>query len=163
MLSNSYPNKEWFLQNLNDSFCLFSSEYKNAASFWKFKIDIRYNGLSRIFLPSLSSPRYWQRKMLDPKSLLCSKILLKIWGFLFSSSQSFGLKYRTFHVLTTLFQSTSFTYFTCNYRSSAVNRSFPVLLLLKKCSLDKKSYVFSKFCSHIERFRSENSFLQGLT
>ena len=26
-----------------------------------------------------------------------------------------------------------------------------------------KSYVFSKFCSHIERFRSETSFLQGLT
>ena len=42
-----------------------------------------------------------------------------------------------FHVLTTLFQS----------------------CFLKKCSFDKKSYVFSKFCSHIERLRSENSFL----
>ena len=45
----------------------------------------------------------------------------------------------------------------------SVNGIFPTLLLLKKCSLNKKSYVFSKFCSHIERFRSENSFLQGLT
>ena len=27
---------------------------------------------------------------------------------------------------------------------------------------NKKSYVFSKFCLHIEMFQSENSFLQGL-
>ena len=40
---------------------------------------------------------------------------------------------------------------TCNLNISAVNRSFPVLLLLKKCSFDKISYVFSKFCSHMER------------
>ena len=67
-----------------------------------------------------------------------------------------------FHVLTTLYQTTSFTFFACDNWSSEVNRS-PVLLLLKKCVFDKKSYLFSKFCSYIERFQSENSFLQGLT
>ena len=84
-----------------------------------------------------------------------------------------GSELNTIHfpVLTTLFQSTSFTNLTCKrpviwtlpvWRSSAVNRSFPVLLLLKKCSFDKKSYVFSTFCSHIEMFRSENSFFRSL-
>ena len=47
--------------------------------------------------------------------------------------------------------------------TSLVNRSFPVLLLLKKCSFRQKKYVFSKICPPIERFQSENSFLQGLT
>ena len=39
-----------------------------------------------------------------------------------------------FHVLTTLYQTTSFTFFACDNWSSEVNRS-PVLLLLKKCVL----------------------------
>ena len=57
--------------------------------------------------------------------------------------------------MTLLLQSTPFTYFTCNYWS------FQVLLLLKKCSFDEKCYVFSKFCSNIKRFWSENQKFTG--
>ena len=32
-----------------------------------------------------------------------------------------------------------------------------------KCGFGIKSYVFSKLCSNMKRFQSENSFLQGLT
>ena len=42
----------------------------------------------------------------------------------------------TFSCLLFRFQSTSFTFFTCN-------RSFPFLLLIKKCGFEKNSYVFS--------------------
>ena len=44
---------------------------------------------------------------------------------------------QTFHVLTTLFQSTSFAYFKYNHWSSALGLRFSVLLLLKKCSFNQ--------------------------
>ena len=62
----------------------------------------------------------------------------------------------TFHVLTKFFQPPLLPNLHARDRQFehywSVNKSFPVLLLLKKYSFNKKSYVFSKFCSHIERF-----------
>ena len=66
-----------------------------------------------------------------------------------------------FQVLTTLFQSTYFTYFTCKRLVIWTTGSFPVILLTKKCSFDVKSYVFLKLCSNMKSFWSENSFFTG--
>ena len=66
---------------------------------------------------------------------------------------------------TTLFQSTCFTFFTgkrlviCKLLVQCSKQGvFQSFCLQKKCSFNIKSYVFSKLCSNMKRFRSENVF-----